>query len=265
MKSSNPIRALYSFPHKLGAGRICTTAWHQVQGLASEGLDVTVMPGVLHRPLSPSVKVKPTLSWGPLRISYKMVGTFRACAIHDHRVSKYVERNSNQIDVVHAWPVASLETLKTAAKLGIPTLLERPNTHTRHAYEVVQRECEKLGLVLPPGYEHAYNARVLEKEEKEYQEAFRLLCPSPFVAGTFLERGFTAEKLALHSYGYDDKRFSPGNQDQRSANGLTMLFAGICAVRKGLHYALEAWLKSPAHQDGTFLIAGNSSRNIKKS
>jgi glycosyltransferase involved in cell wall biosynthesis len=27
-------------------------------------------------------------------------------------------------------------------------------------------------------------------------------------------------------------------------------------VRKGVHYALEAWLKSPACQDGTFLIAG---------
>jgi glycosyltransferase involved in cell wall biosynthesis len=35
-----------------------------------------------------------------------------------------------------------------------------------------------------------------------------------------------------------------------------MLFAGGCAPRKGLHYALEAWLRSPAHRDGLFLIAG---------
>jgi len=28
-------------------------------------------------------------------------------------------------------------------------------------------------------------------------------------------------------------------------------------VRKGVHYALEAWLRSPASQDGTFLIAGD--------
>ena len=38
--------------------------------------------------------------------------------------------------------------------------------------------------------------------------------------------------------------------------GLTMLFVGVCAVRKGVHYALEAWLQSPAHRDDTFLIAG---------
>lgn len=35
-----------------------------------------------------------------------------------------------------------------------------------------------------------------------------------------------------------------------------MLFVGVCAVRKGVHYALEAWLKSPASRDGIFLIAG---------
>jgi len=35
-----------------------------------------------------------------------------------------------------------------------------------------------------------------------------------------------------------------------------MLFVGVCAVRKGLHFALEAWLRSPASKDGAFLIAG---------
>jgi glycosyltransferase involved in cell wall biosynthesis len=36
-----------------------------------------------------------------------------------------------------------------------------------------------------------------------------------------------------------------------------MLFVGVCAVRKGLHFALEAWLKSPASKEGAFLIAGS--------
>jgi glycosyltransferase involved in cell wall biosynthesis len=250
------VRVLYSFPHKLGAERICATAWHQVNGLAEQGLDVTVFPGVLHRPVAPAVKVRPTLSWRKLRISYKLFGTLRACAVHDYLVARHVEKCADQIDIIHAWPLAALRTLKTAARLGIPCVLERPNTHTRYAYEVVQNECKKLGVVLPPGYEHAYNAAVLEKEEKEYREAYRLLCPSDFVARTFLDYGFAPEKLARHSYGYDDKRFHPNPSPKDQKAGLTVLFAGICAVRKGLHYALEAWLKSPAHIDGTFLIAG---------
>jgi glycosyltransferase involved in cell wall biosynthesis len=36
-----------------------------------------------------------------------------------------------------------------------------------------------------------------------------------------------------------------------------MLYVGVAAVRKGVHYALEAWLRSPASRDGTFLIAGD--------
>jgi glycosyltransferase involved in cell wall biosynthesis len=62
--------------------------------------------------------------------------------------------------------------------------------------------------------------------------------------------------LARHIYGYDEKTYYPGDERRDPKRGLTMLFVGVCAVRKGLHYALEAWLKSPASKDGTFLIAG---------
>src|SRR5690606_2873798 len=42
----------------------------------------------------------------------------------------------------------------------------------------------------------------------------------------------------------------------RQREGLTVLFAAGCAPRKGLHIALEAWLQSPAHENGTLLVAG---------
>ena len=34
------IRVLYSFPHRLGAQRICYTAWQQVNGLATAGANL---------------------------------------------------------------------------------------------------------------------------------------------------------------------------------------------------------------------------------
>jgi glycosyltransferase involved in cell wall biosynthesis len=122
--------------------------------------------------------------------------------------------------------------------------------------EVVQKECERLGVTLPPDHEHAYNEEKLAKEEEEYALATRLLCPSHFTAKTFLEKGYAEEKLARHIYGFDEKVYYPDNEPRDSKHGLTMLFVGVCAVRKGVHYALEAWLKSPASKDGTFLIAG---------
>lgn len=250
------VRVLYSFPNKLGADRICYTAWQQVNGLAAAGADLLVFPGVLHRPVPMGVKVHPTLARGKVRISYKLVGSLRACAWHDWIVSKRLEKMVGQIDIIHTWPLGALETLKTATRLGIPTVLERPNANTRFAMEVVQQECDRLGVTLPPDHEHAFNSEKLRMEEEEYEQANRLLCPSEFTFKTFLDKGYAKQKLARHIYGFDEKVYYPSRDPQEAKRGLTMLFVGVCAVRKGVHYALEAWLRSPASQDGTFLIAG---------
>jgi glycosyltransferase involved in cell wall biosynthesis len=257
MASENKkVRVLYSFPHKLGADRICYTAWEQVNGLAAAGADVLVFPGVLHRPVAAGVRVQPTLAWGKLRVPYKLFGMMRACALHDYIVSKRIEKLAGEIDIIHTWALGARRTLATARRLGIPTVLERPNAHTRFAYEVVQKECERIGVPLPPGHEHEYNAEILAKEEAEYLLADGLLCPSDFVVKTFLDQGFAPEKLVRHIYGFDEKIFFPDPAPRDPKRGLTMISVGVCAVRKGLHFALEAWLNSPASRDGTFLIAG---------
>jgi len=191
-----------------------------------------------------------------VRIPYKLVGRLRALALHDYIVARRIERLAGQIDIVHAWPMAALRTLQTASRLGIPTVLERPNAHTRFAYETVRKECQRLGVVLPPGHEYEYNEEILRKEEEEYRVAYRLLCPSDFVVQTFLDQGFPREKLARHRYGFDEAVYYPSRERRERERGLTMLFAGVAAVRKGVHFALQAWLESPAHRDGSFLIAG---------
>jgi glycosyltransferase involved in cell wall biosynthesis len=257
MNSDNrALRILYSFPLRLGADRICYTAWQQVNGLAAAGANLLVMPASLARPVPSGVRVSPTLARGNFRLPYRLVGTMRAVAMHDRIVARRIEKLAGQIDVIHVWNTGALETLKAAKRLGLPAVLERPNAHTRFAMEVVQKECDRLGVALPPGHEHAFDMRKLHKEEEEYGLATRLLCPSDFVAKTFLDRGFAKEQLIRHIYGYDEKVYYPGEQARDPKQGLTMLFVGVCAVRKGVHFALEAWLKSPASKDGTFLIAG---------
>ena len=78
---------LYSLPHKLGADRICYIAWQQVNCLAAAGADLLVFPGVLNKNVPENVRVWPTLAWGKARISYKLLGTMCACALHDYMVS----------------------------------------------------------------------------------------------------------------------------------------------------------------------------------
>ena len=250
------MRVLYSFPHRIGTGRICYTAWEQVAGLSAARAQVTAFPASLARELPGGVRVAPTLARGPVRIPYRVLGELRALIVHDRIVARRLPRLAGEIDVVHTWPLGALETLKVARRLGIPTVLERPNAHTRFAYEVVRDECERLGVELPPDHEHAYNETVLAREEAEYELADGLLCPSEFVVQTFLDQGTPPERLVRHIYGYDEQRFRPPESPRPSGEGLTMLYVGVAAVRKGLHYALDAWLRSPASETGTFLVAG---------
>src|ERR1035441_10655324 len=98
--------------------------------------------------------------------------------------------------------------------------------------------------MMPRGHEHAYNQRRLQREEEEFALATYLLCPSDFVARSFSDRGFPANKLARHQYGFDEEIFFAGSQNAEAGRGLTMIFVGGCAPRKGLHYALDSWLKS---------------------
>jgi glycosyltransferase involved in cell wall biosynthesis len=258
-RTERPIRVLYSFPHKIGGPRICTTAWYQVDGLAAAGADVTVLTGAICRSFPRQVKLRTTLalnSWRKLRIPYRLLGGTRACELHDWLVARQLRNFAGKIDVVHVWSLAAMRTIKEAKRLGMLTFLERPNAHTRFAYDVVQKECDRIGVALPRNHEHAYNAEVLRIEEAEYRLADRLLCPSEFVVKTFLDHGFPRKQLVRHIYGFDEKTYFPDLTPRDRGRGLTVLFVGVCAVRKGLHYALEAWLQSPAHRHGTFLIAG---------
>jgi glycosyltransferase involved in cell wall biosynthesis len=254
--TQRPTRVLQSFPHKIGASRICLTAWHQAAGVAAAGADLLVMPGAVHRPLPDGIEVRTTLARGRFRIPYKALGPMRAFKLHDRLVAAALPKLADRIDVVHVWPLGALETLKVARRLGIPTVMERPNAHTRFAYEVVRDECDRIGVQLPADHEHAFNEEILAREEAEYALADRLLCPSEFVVQTFLDQGHDRQQLVRHIYGYDDDLFRPPAGPRAEGDGLTAIFVGVCAVRKGLHIALEAWLRSPASETGTFLIAG---------
>src|SRR5215471_8280388 len=108
---NKPVRVLYSFPHKLGGARLCDGSWHQLNGLVTAGAQVLAFPGVLQRAVPDGVKVDTTLSWGKLRVSYKLLGKMRALALHDRIVARRLPNLVGKIDVIHTYAVGSLETL----------------------------------------------------------------------------------------------------------------------------------------------------------
>lgn len=254
--NEKPLRVLHSFPHRLGMGRICTTAWYEIDSVAAAGAEMRVIAGDSVRPFPRPIEVKTTFRWGKLRMPYKILGAHRMCVLHDKLVARRLHKLRDQIDIIHAWPLGALHTIRAAKKLGIPVALERCNAHTRFAYEIVRKECERIGVPLPPGHEHELNLEILAHEEAEYKECDALLCPSDFVVKTFVDQGYEKEKLVRFIYGVDEKLFHPSTIPRPSEGGLKMIYVGVAAVRKGLHFALEAWLSSPASKNGEFLIVG---------
>jgi glycosyltransferase involved in cell wall biosynthesis len=249
---ARPLRVLFAFSTRLGTPGIGTTGWHQAAELAAKGVELTVACASLERPLPPQVRVIETLRPLGVRLPFRALGFDRTVALHDRRVAALLP---GDFDVVHSWPAGALRTLGAARAAGLPALLERPNAHTRFAYEVVAEEHRRLGIEVDPEATHAFDADRLAREEREYAAASHLLCPSDFVARTFLDAGFAPERLLRHRYGYDPARFAAPPTPEEGP--LRAIFVGSGEPRKGLHHALEAWLACGAPEaGGRFVICG---------
>lgn len=248
------MRALYSFPDRIGKPGIGVTAWHQVRETARRGVDVTLYCTSLGAELPANVTVVETLSVGGRRVPHRALGVERAYRYHDLRVSAALRRMGRTIDLVHCWPRATLRTARAAAALGIPCLREVPNTHTAHAVEVVARETAALGLEPARRHSHTVGRQAIEREELEYECASGLLVPSEYSLETFVARGIAREKLILHRYGYAPDRFYAAPGEPRADGPLTAIFVGRCEPRKGVHHALRAWHDSGAASSGGRLV-----------
>ena len=255
------MHVVYSFPHVIGRPGIATTARHQVEGLARKGIAVTLFCAGVEGTLDARIRVIRTLSSGTVRIPHRAVGVQRAYRWHDRVVAARLPHLPD-VDLVHVWPAGCVHTLRAAIALGVPTAREVPNTHTGYAFDAVAREYASLGMRPLAGHSHTASHDALEREELEYRLATVLLVPSDFSRQTFVDRGFGEGRLVLHQYGFDPVAFPSPNEPsgpvtRPESAGLQALFVGRGEPRKGLHYALRAWVDSGAASHGRFVICGS--------
>lgn len=248
------MRVLYSFPFQLGAPGIGTTALQQVLGLIDAGVEVDVMCGSA-RVRPQGARVTQTLVVAGVRVPHHALGDpRRVLALHDRRVAARVRRYADRYDVIHVWPRGCLHTAATARRAGVPVLREAPSPHTAAAFEDARAAAQLFGLELPSTHSHAWKPDVLAREIAEYEAVDGILVPSEYARQTFVERGVAASRLWRTSYGYDPRRFTPG--EHPPATGLIAAFVGRGEPNKGLHLALDAWFDSGASSRGTLHVVG---------
>ncbi|MET1051585.1 MAG: glycosyltransferase family 4 protein [Mycetocola sp.] len=250
--SSGALSVLYSFPGNFGGPGFGAIAWYQVSELVKAGHSVTLVAGSISRTVPGLRAVVRSLDVGGRRISERTIGRSRVNAWHDLRTRRVLSGGS--FDIVHVWPLAAARTLELARRLGVTGIRESPNTHLAHAIALVSREYARLGLAIPTVWSWFGVRDRLELVEREYAAASALLVPSDAVAQSFLARGFEPHRLIRHQYGFDPATIRiPVRQGSRP---FTAVFVGRGVPRKGLHYALDAWLASRASASGRLLIYG---------
>ena len=255
MTDSAAPRVLYSFPHAIGAAGIGTTAWQQVRALSGLGAQVTLYCTTVARALPETVTVVETLRVAGRRVPHRVLGVQRAYDYHDRRTAWAIGRARGAYDVVHAWPRACLRTFTAARRTGLISFRELPNAHTAATFAAARQADLDTGVTLPTQNSHASSIARLALEEREFAAADYLLAPSRFVLDSFVDRGFDPAVVVRHAYGHDPARFTPPAPADRP-RPFTAVFVGRGEPAKGLHFALDAWLRSSASRDGRFLILG---------
>lgn len=256
---SGALSILYSFPGAIGGPGFGVIAWHQVDQLVRAGHNVTLVVASVAQPVVGIRSLVRSLDVVGRLIPERTIGRARAFAWHDWRARRVLA--AGDFDVVHTWPLAGMRTLEFAARSGVTGIRECPNSHLANACTVVTREYTRLGLPVPSVWSKFGDGDRLEIEEREYAAATALLVPSDAVAQSFLARGFEPDKLIRHQYGFDPANIRVPVRE--AEHPFTAVFIGRGVPRKGLHYALTAWLSSRASENGRLLIYGTFDREYR--
>ena len=246
------LKVLYSYPGAIGSPGTGAIAWHQVNQLVRSGHDVTLVVASVARAVVGIRSIVRSLDFGGRRIPERTIGRTRVYAWHDMRARRVL--SAGTFDVVHTWPFAGVRTLELAQRLGVAALREAPGSHYAAACAAVSREYALLGLQIPSVWERFGDGDRMDIEEREYAAATALLVPSDAVANSFLSRGYDSSHLIRHQYGFDPTEIRVPVREVE--HPFTAVFVGRCVPRKGLHYAVRAWLSSRASETGRLLIYG---------
>lgn len=140
-----------------------------------------------------------------------------------------------------------LESLSAARAKGCFTILDVVTLHNERYAEELNRESEIFGM---RSLQHdRLRRRILE----EYRRADLIRVMSEPARRTFLERGFSEEKVFVAPPPFDLKLFPQGQSGDR----FTVSFVGLLEPAKGFHYLIEAYRKV-ARPGSELLLWGNT-------
>ena len=176
---------------------------------------------------------------------------YRYCEAIDRWVARNLRGDS---DLVMAESQIALHTILRARKLGMPTVLDRTNSHIAYQSKIWAEENERMGVEWVPNSE-----RVIEKGVREYEEADYIFALSSYVKRTFVEYGVPADKVLCVPTGID---LSPFLQEEKEDDVFRIIYCGYLQAKKGTHLLLQAF-DELALPNAELLLIGTASDDIQ--
>nr|WP_290667698.1 glycosyltransferase family 4 protein [Ardenticatena sp.] len=250
------MRVLYSIGVKFAGGGIGSIAYQEVRALYQHQALTRLLCGSYRPTDIPADHIK---AWGMLSRLLRRLDTFdahhRFAYLHNVLYDIWSTRHFIPADVLLVWGTFGRHAIQKATKHGMNTIVHWPSSHPLFRYTLFSEEYVRTGVgVHPPQRNHM---RALA----EIKHADCVIVPSEFVAETFLQHGFPAERLRLNPYGVDTRRFHPPKQ--RPNDGIfRAIFVGQVGTRKGIHYLLDAWDRL-GWRNAELLIVGKPVVGIK--
>ena len=190
-------------------------------------------------PEIPDAKVK-SLRLAPVRLISFLdppyyYGAKRRYAAH----AAAAEVRTGQYDFFHGWSGDSLAALRAAGVRGMPSVLDIPTCHVAHGFRQHEKVPPPRGLagrVLPRRWLDRL-PMTPARLRQEYDLASLILTRSTYATETFLQEGFSPDRVFNAGQGADPAQFQPGEPPAL----FRALFVGALIQRKGVHLLLEAW------------------------
>lgn len=113
-------------------------------------------------------------------------------------------------------------------------ICDRGSTHMAFQKQVMEEEYSRWGLEF-----RQMDARLMEKEIREYDQADLITVPTRFCRRTFVAQGIPEAKVAVIPYGLPAGDFFPAGSPPREV--FRVLFVGQITLRKGVPYLLQAF------------------------
>ena len=255
-----PAHILFSISARIGGSGLDSDSFEALRGAHRAGILGRAVAYDNRQREIPGALIE-TLRWHPVRLLSFLESRFYYGA-KKHALDRVTARRlaSGRYDLFHSWSGDCVRTLRTAKRLGIPSVLEIPTWHRnkgRIKPAVTKSEREMRTAPLLARLRHGL---LISRQQmlEEYELADVILVLSEKAAETFRIAGVPEKKLFLLPRGTDTERFTPGEMPST----FRAIFTGALIKRKGVHVLLEAWHRL-ALKDAELVLVGAVHEEIK--